>query len=283
MIDLNFDEAHDAAAIIASTHDLVLQAQKPQLVDDAPYVVSLIVPRGDEHKLIDLEQYQDHPRRKIARPTFTTTESLAAYVIKHARAGTTLYANPDGVSVEAILDDHSDTDPGHRDHRATLKLIRTPGCLRWLNAHGKYLEQEAFAQLIEDGLTEIARPDGAELLEIAQSITATKNASFRSDRRLATGRVQFQWHEEIDASAGQSGDLAIPDQVTLVFEPFYGATPVQLDARFRYRLANGKLTMGFWLIRHEEALREAFAAELDRLGVLLAAEIDAPPILFGAS
>jgi hypothetical protein len=47
-----------------------------------------------------------------------------------------------------------------------------------------------------------------------------------------------------------------------------------------------------WLAQHRngvadaelsEMLRAAFAAELDRLGVLLAATIDAPPILFGAS
>lgn len=270
----------DAAAIITGVHALTLDAAKPEPLGDAAYLFGLTVPSGDQHRIIDLEDYAERPRRKKARPTFTTTESFARYITAHARPGTTMYANPDLVSVVGIIDDHGDA-PGHRDHVASLRLTRTPGCERWTDAHAHYMNQEDFAQLIEDGLTEIARPDGAELLEVAQSISATKNASFRSDRRLTTGRVQFQWHEELDATAGQNGDLTIPETVTLVFEPFYGAKPVQIDARFRYRLAGGKLTLGFWLIRHEEALRDAFALELARLDALVSAEVDPLPILWG--
>lgn len=273
---------NDASAIIESTKSLALAAASPEPLGDAEHVMSVAVPAGHTLQTIDLEQYADHPRRKKARPTFTETSSLAWYLNTHKILGTTLYADPVSVSVHAIIDDHSTDAPGHRDHRAELVLIRTPGCLRWLDAHAHYLNQEDFAQLIEDGLTEIARPDGAELLEVAQSITATKSASFRSDRRLATGRVQFAWHEELDASAGQSGELTIPETVTLVFEPFYGAEKVQIDARFRYRLTSGKLTLGFWLIRHEEALREAFASELDRLEGMIEGDVGAIRVLWGA-
>lgn len=279
-------EISDAAAIIDSTRALTLAAEGPKRLAGAEHVVSMVIPNNFAHVLTDLEQYADHPRRKKAHTHFTTTESLAAYVVRHATAGTTLYADGE-TKVEAILNDHSAGEPGHRDHRATLNLVRTPGCERWIKAHARYMGQEEFSQLIEDGLTEIARPDGAELLEVAQSITATKNASFRSDRRLDSGRVQFTWHEEFDASAGQNGELTIPNTITLVFAPFYGAAPIQLDARFRYRLNDGKLTLGFWLIRHEEALREAFAAEMARLEALVSSAGDEPgaealTVLWGA-
>lgn len=270
------DDSGDAAAVITATHRLTLDAARPELIDDdVEFVFGLTVPKGDDHRIIDLEKYAPAPRRKMARPTFTTTESFARYVNTHRTAGTTLYANPDLVSVCAILDDHDTAGPHHREHVASLRLTQTPGCLRWTEAHGSYLDQEAFAQLIEDGLTEIARPEGAELLEIAQSIHATKSAAFRSDRRLTNGRVQFQWVESLDATAGENGDLQIPETITLVFEPFYGAEKVQIDARFRYRINNGKLTLGFWLIRHEEQLRDAFAAEMERLEDLIEAPADA--------
>lgn len=263
-------EITDAEAIIESTKELALAASIPEAIDeDAPFVYGITVPKGMQHQLIDLERYAPHPRRKKAQPTFESTESFAEYVLEHETSGTTLYADPAATKVVAILDDHAKIAAGHRDHAAMLQLVSTPGCDRWIKAHAQYLHQMVFAQLIEDGLTEIARPTGADLLEVAQSITATKNASFRSDRRLQTGRVQFAWHEELDASAGHSGDLTIPETVTLVFEPFYGAEKIQIDARFRYRLSDGKLTMGFWLIRHEEALRDAFTAELGRLQELL--------------
>lgn len=280
-------DSNDAAAVINSTEELTLAAAGLTELhgDDQvyPHIFTQTRRKADgswELATLDAESWANAPRRKRGRIRVASTESLASYVNLHATTGTTLYANADGITVEAILDDHAGDGPHHRDHRVTLTLIRTPGCERWLDAHAKYLEQEAFAQLIEDGLAEIARPDGATLLEVAQSIRATKSAAFRSDKRLTTGRVQFQWVEDVTATAGADGNLEIPEMVTLVFEPFYGAEKVQVDARFRYRIRDGKLHLGFWLVRHEEALRDAFAAELARLRGLL--DVDAL-ILDGSS
>lgn len=265
----DFTNLPDAAAIIESTEELTLAAARLEEIDAVTYgnVFSTVLKNGDQWllKIEDLERFAETPRRKVGRRRVSTTVSLVDYVNAHAGPGATLYANLDAFSIEAILDDHEQSGPHHGDHRVTLNLTKTPGCLRWLGAHASYFGQEEFAQLIEDGLTEIARPDGATLLEVAQSIRATKSANFRSDRRLTSGRVQFAWVEELNATAGADGNLEIPETVTLVFEPFYGAEPVQIDARFRYRIRDGKLSLGFWLIRHEETLREAFEAELERV------------------
>lgn len=258
----------DAAAIIESTKELAIAAQRVAPIEGLDGYYTAIVPAGNNLIEIDLERLAPRPRAKRGYPMFDTTESLATYLGIHKTEGTTLYANADDLLVEAVIDDHEPDLPGHGAHRATLQLQRTEGCERWLGAHAQYLSQEEFSQLIEDGLTEIASPDGATLLEVAQSIRATKSATFRSDKRLTTGRVQFQWVEELAASAGSNGDLEIPETVTLVFEPFYGAAPVQIDARFRYRINGGKLSMGFWLIRHVDAMRASFRSECARLGEL---------------
>ncbi len=132
------------------------------------------------------------------------------------------------------------------------------------------MDQESFAQLVEDGLTEIARPDGATLLEVVQTIHATNNATFRSGVRLQDGQIQLQYVENIAATAGPTGDMTIPETVTLVFEPFFGAQPIQVEARLRFRITNGALTLGVWLIRHVEEIRAAFEAEIASLKDLTA-------------
>lgn len=253
----------DAAAIIGSTERLALAATAPGEI--APSVIRSVVPGDFAEYVRDLETYQPHPRRKRGAVTLNTTASLAQYVNEHSTPGTTVYAEPDTLTAVAVIDDHSTADPGHGEHRATLTLRRTIGCARWFAAHGKYMDQEAFAQLIEDGLTEIADPPGADLLELAQTMQATTGATFRSALRLASGQVQFSYVEEIAATAGPQGDMAIPSTITLVFAPFYGASPVQIEARLRYRLLAGTLKLGVWLIRHVEAEQDAFATELASL------------------
>ncbi len=191
--------------------------------------------------------------------------SLAQYLNVHRTEGTTLYADSDDFTVTAVINDHAAESAGHRDHRARLELEQTPGCLRWVGAHGKYLKQEQFAQLIEDGITEIADPDGATLLEVVQTIHSTNNATFRSGIRLQSGQVQFSYVENIDARAGAQGDIEIPEIITLVFEPFYGSEPIQVTARLRYRINQGELALGVWLIRHVEEIRKAFDTEVASL------------------
>lgn len=276
MNDIESENVGDAAAIIANVKDLVTAGFEPTRYEDAPLVVERIIPEGFRRDTIDLEQYAVQPRRKVAKPVFETAESFCRYVNKHAIEGaSTLYAHANDHSVEAIIDDHYATPAGgswpmHRQHRAVLQLRTTPGYLRWVSAHGKYMDQESFAQLVEDGLTEIARPDGADLLEIAQTMHASTTANFKSGHRLQDGRVQFQYLEEIDARAGADGLLTIPERITLVFSPWFGSDPVQIEARLRYRLNGGKLTFGVWLIQVEEAIRDAFQNEVNVIGVATA-------------
>lgn len=265
MTDLIDGGAGDAAAIITSTRELTLEAAAPEKFTDIPDLLVYALPNGEAASIVDLEQYAEFPRRKRGTITVSTTASLAQYLNVHREDGTTVYADENAFTVTAVINDHSKATPDHRDHRAVLKLTTTPAYDRWVGAHAKLMTQVEFAQLIEDGQFEIVEPDGATVLEIAQSMQATIGAEFRSANRLTDGRTQFQYTEEINAKAGAAGDLAIPEKITLQFAPFNGAAPITIDARLRYRMQSGKLSLGLWLIRHVEAIRASFQAELDML------------------
>lgn len=85
---------------------------------------------------------------------------------------------PDGWTVDTlavdtklivvVLDDHlaHPTAANHRTHRAELVLRPTAAARRWAKVlgEGQILTQEQMLDLIDDGIREIADPDGAVLL-----------------------------------------------------------------------------------------------------------------------
>lgn len=230
--------------------------------------LSVFVPPGYRHELLDVDRFNPKPSRRKRNVTLTRTSALVGYMRRHVDNAldggpddTTLYVDPDIPGVVAILDDTA----GWRDDKATLRWQPTDGWLRWIEASGKMLDQDAFANLIEDGLTEIAKPAGADLLELAQSIHATTDARFSSDRRLVSGQVQLSYVENVNATAGADGKMLIPNEIVLVLAPFEGAAPRQITARLRYRVAGGKLLLGVVLNQPNQFLLDAVDAEVQAI------------------
>lgn len=225
---------------------------------------------------LDTEQHRarisGHPVRKVASVTFTEHASLSQYVVAHGEPeATTLWADQHQGRIIAVLNDHENQylgtgetitpmagDPGHRDHRAVLALRTTPEWAAWTAASGQLFDQEEFANFLEDHALDVRNPTASELLEVATSIQATTGASVKSAIRLESGEVQVAYEEQIAASAGRSGQLKIPTRISLGLAPFDGVDAYKVDARFRYRVGNGRLRLGVVLDRPEDVLRAAF-------------------------
>jgi uncharacterized protein YfdQ (DUF2303 family) len=238
-----------------------------QLAED---YVGVVVPANGTLTQVDVRTIMDDrlpaPRRARGTVTLHTVDELATFVDEHYNAsGTTVWVSEQQQSVVAVLNDHSMDGTGWRDHRADLTLERSDQWKHWTNRDGTLGSQEAFAEHIEDGLAEIVRPDGADLLELAQSFHATTSATFRSARRLSSGEVKIVYDEEVQATAGQAGDLTIPDTFDLAMPVFIGEAPVHVVARLKYRLNQGNLTIGYRLVRPNEAVRETVQAIAERL------------------
>jgi uncharacterized protein YfdQ (DUF2303 family) len=143
-------------------------------------------------------------------------------------------------------------------HRATFTAQRTEDWQHWAKADGKMLSQTAFAEHLEDGINGIVQPAAAEMLELAQFFHAKNDVAFKSAQRLDSGEAQFRYEETISAKAGQKGDLNIPTVFVLGLAPYDGTDPYRVEARFRYRLNQGELTLGYKLVRPDLVLKSAF-------------------------
>lgn len=238
---------------------LAQQALAPKEVE--PGNIYLVATAHGSVDTIDLSgpEYTGELARKIGTTTVRDAASFLAYYGKHHDADTEVYSDVEKLSVTAVLDAHQAATARFGAHRLVLSLRRTKAWEEWLALDAKLVDQDRFANFLEDHLPNLVEPDAATMLEIAQSIKATTKAEFQSSSRLQSGERKFAYVEDTKASAGTKGDLAIPETFKIAVPPFEGADAYSMTARFKYRLGGGQLALGYKLEQPEERARAAFA------------------------
>lgn len=252
--------------------------------DDVAPVLGMVLPPDFSFETLDTEAWAETPRR----PSGTVQVHDATGFVRsvNRRAGefeggrdVVLYADEERKALVAILNDDGtaggDMLADWRDYRIELALRPRPEWLHWKGKSGAFLDQQKFAEHIEDGLLELVSPPAADAIELAQSFEATSNARFKSGVRLHNGVTQFAYEEDVDAKAGAGGLLAIPTELKLLVAPFYGSARFEVTARFRYRLprGGGNLELGYVLNRPDDVERAAFTKIADVVAAELALDV----------
>jgi uncharacterized protein YfdQ (DUF2303 family) len=205
---------------------------------------------------VSLEKHNAAPARKTGTVTVFDAESLNRLLADNAIDGaTTIYVNPDAdkPAIVAVINGNGSTGPGFGDFRVSMGFRATPQWTKWKAIDGKLLPQAEFAEFVEDNLADIATPDGATMMEIVTYLQATRTTDFRSGVKLGNGAVQLTNNEDVQASVG-AGNIAVPDMFEIALSPVFGVAPFKVPARFRYRIEDRKLRMGFKLQRIEDVM-----------------------------
>lgn len=238
--------------------------------------------------------------RLLPRPTYLAGAvkihdyaSFIAYVTRFRDADSVVFADRQLLTLTAVLDYHRAAPAldatyvagdAHRArwgrHVATYTARTTPEWATWNAQNGKKVSQLEFAEFLENNLVDVARPTGAELLEMATRLEASKSAKFAAGVRLADGQTQITYEETITGAAGEKNALTIPPSFILGIAPFEGADKYALEARFRYRIADGgKLSLWYDLLRPFRVVDDAFGAVLTATG----AALGETPIIHGSA
>jgi uncharacterized protein YfdQ (DUF2303 family) len=269
-----------AAAAVREIRDIAQAAVKhePQYLRDG--LELQLVPDGYKAVVTDIREdplEAEHPDRRRGTVTMQELEPFTRYVNLHRDPNaTTVWTEHDATAkggdaravgrITGVLDDHAPSVKGATDdaaaagwgeHRVVLDLVTTPEWQHWLSRDGVSGSQEQLAEHIEDGIAEIVDPPAANLLDVIQTISVTRNVDFKSSARTRDGQIQFAYVEDQEAKAGKRGDLTVPEKITLNLSAFPGGKRVQLTARLRYRLNEGKLSIGYKLERPADVLRQA--------------------------
>jgi uncharacterized protein YfdQ (DUF2303 family) len=235
-----------------------------------PGAIYLVAQADGSTEIIDLtgDEYSDGlPARKIGRASVDDVASFAQYFGKHHDDDSEVFADLDAATVTAVLDAHTAIDARWQQHRAVLAMRKTPQWLTWTAKDRQLMRQADFAEFLEDNAADIAK-DGpvsaADLLEIAQQFQAHTKVSFSSGKRLASGETQFTYSEQVEAKAGERGIIAIPSEFELGIRPLEDCDGYRVKARFRYRIADGALLLGYHLDDPAGKFRDAVTQVVEK-------------------
>lgn len=252
-----------AGAIIEAAREGTELRDLSSEVADA--VFGILVPGNQstaaKYEVVDLEAKLIVPRRASGRVLFDEPGSLIDYVNRHKTEATTLVGNRDDNAIVAVLNDHAGQPegvPGWRDHVARLDLRVASDWEDWYGKDRTAMNQVTFAELIEDHLPNIQEPDGATMLELAQTFEVTQTVSFRSQRMLGNGQEQLTYVQDQTEQAGAGGDITVPRSFTLGVQVYEGMPTYKVTARLRNKLREGKLTITYLIDRPEDVLAQAF-------------------------
>ncbi|GAA3009306.1 DUF2303 family protein [Microbacterium aurantiacum] len=217
-------------------------------------------------RVVDTDAYALSPRHTSASRTVTDALSFVTYVNRHQRPGTEVYAHTSSSSVVAVIDSHegSDSLPGWQKHKLTLGLEHTKAWLAWtavdLGAKpSAWMDQQQFAEFIEDRALDVIEPDHARLIELATKFEATTKVEFGSAVRLDNGEVKFEYTETVGPKKGNKGGIDLPKELKLGLRPYIGGPIYYVFASLRYRIRSEGLVLGIALQRPENILEAAFA------------------------
>lgn len=235
-------------------------------IDDQKVLVTPEGHRADYDLDQHLDKYREAPKLINARVELHTAQAFIDYVNDFCDSNSAIFVDEANATFVAVLDYHKDTTkPRHCNHTATFKCKQTDEWSVWMRHDGDKMSQEDFALFIEDNADDITNPSAAEMLEIALTIKANTTCEFRQSQRLDNGQIQLTYNEVIDGRAGASGQLEIPQEITIAMQPFQGSGSYTRKARFRYRINQGKLAMWYDLIRPKKCIEEAVKDTLNEI------------------
>lgn len=259
------NEVISQAGAVEAISTLARQAIEPFEIEGLPCVA---IP-GD----MTLHQFPNllpFPQRINTTMTLHTAAAFIAYWKRFVREDSVVIHDMERATFTAIFDYHRGTENGNHglpawcEHRAVYACPKTTEWKTWEAASGKVMDQAGFAYFIEQNLADISIPTGAEMLEIVTTLKAKTKIEFNKAIRLSSGHNELTYNELIDGKAGATGQLRIPEEITLGIEPFQGGAAYAVLAKFRYRIKDGNLAMWYDLIRphkvNEAALNDIAAA-----------------------
>lgn len=247
-------------------------ATKMQYENFTPF---MIIP--NDHKVETFDYLREFPIRIEQTVTLTTADAFADYINRYGDQTTIIFVDGINNKFTAILDYHERAAPGWKKHIARFEPTQTPEWQSWLKSNEKTMTQEDFGRFIENNLGEIQEPTGAEMLEIALSIQASTDVKFSRATRLDNGQLQIAYTEVTNGTAGHNGQLKIPEKFTIGLRLFRGAEPYKIEARLRYRIKEGNLTLWYELIRPQAVID----ANIEDITAKIKASIGETQIFYG--
>lgn len=230
------------------------------IMDGVPFVV-LRNSDGAEH-IQHLAERNEAPARKKGIVKLFDEASFIEYWARHKSKDSTIYGSMDPAKFLAVFDDHSTEKPNYKEHRADYSLEHSGEYEAWDEKNRKpFNSNEELARWLEDQLIDIVKPDGARMLEIALNFRVNQSAAFSNAIRLTDGNTEFTYTDDVEGSSRVANKkVSIPEEFDIEIPIWAGlnVSKYRFTARFRYRLAAGRLSLWYELVRPHKVVEKAY-------------------------
>jgi uncharacterized protein YfdQ (DUF2303 family) len=253
--------------------DLARKASgEPQVISTPSGREYLIVPVGHTanevtppHKTESLK-----PKNIKQGVTLQNADAMVDYLNRFKGNDSLLFADVAASRILAAVDYHGAAAPALVEHRATLDLPFSEEWKTWTGINGQMKEQLEFARFIEENAPDIKAPDAGSLLEACRDLQARRSVNFIKAVRTETDNESFEFNDNTEART--KGDLELPTKFLLNIPVYFGDPPTEIYAFLRWKLDDGRLTLGIKLHRAELIRQAAFklimTGVVDRTSVL---------------
>lgn len=224
------------------------------------YAVAVTESSGLEVQLIEDPDQREHPHRITGTRTVADLPSFLAELDRRPLdTDSTLWGNADRGVITAIYNDHDGHTAGWRDDQLVLQLKPDADWVKWHQLSGKFMRQVEFGDVVEDLLHTVVSPDQADLLEIIDSVRASTKGEFENSIVRANGSQTVQYNTEVTTRAGRTGQLEVPQTVTLKLRPWEGhEVTYEVQAYFRLRIEGNALQLAIKLKPTRQIVRDAW-------------------------
>ncbi len=240
-------------------------------------IVAAVLRPGWSVQTYDAESAGDAPRRLRGVTNLGDVESFLAHVAEFGGGLTRLErverytwrapyngpkrgADESGWTAEVA-------EPGWDDFAAVLDVKLSRQFQRWIGHDGLLIGPVEFAEMLEDRIGDIADPDAADLIEMAQTLEGRVDAQWQAGHRLKSGARNLVYSETVTAHGRtlDGGEMRVPDSLVLRLPVLEHGPEETVAARLRYRVVQGKLSIGYQIIDLDGIIDTAAAAITEQL------------------
>lgn len=276
---------------IATLAERMLDLGKPEsffianeVKPEFPDARVLVLPVGKT--VVSLKKYLDEfaprPNRRQVTVVVRSAASLVEITKRHRHEGNTvIFASPDRQKpvVQTVFDYHPPTDnvddAEWAQHRAKYECELSEEWKAWTGAHGKTMEQRAFAEFVEDHVTDVIVPPAddeklaeltalvgghfampADLVTLSRGLQISTDIKVREAVTLSSGEISIAYEEQHRNGAGQP--LQVPNMFCIAIPVFYAGPLYRIPVRLRYTTREGGIKWSLHLYRADRVFDHAF-------------------------
>lgn len=215
------------------------------------------IPNGDTYNVKEFGGDLPNPLHMTGAVSLHTSQALVDFVKTYkGTRDVAIYLDATQNKATAVFGHHGADKAGWCGFKAELLFTLDPRFKRWLDLNNKWLDQQAFAEFLEDNGNNIAEPDASTLIDIISDLKVNKTVNVQSTRVLRNGDIRLQWDETSAETKTVPSEFKLTLPVYARQKTLFGVT-----ARLRYRFADRQLKWLFIINEMESLLLEAWQRE----------------------